>query len=448
MLRKFKHINYFNTVGLVLLITFGSKIIGFIRESYISYLYGLSVVADTFFSIQQVPLFVLNYITGAFALVFIPRFLMEKENGTQSAFLLKVVKCTLIVGFAVTIIMATPSLGLLNSIFAIPGPKQALANTFSVIMAFSVIPIMVNGIGYGILHAEQKHVSGMVLNALANVAMVGSMVMLSASVMDHTLILPWSLLIGVLLTSIWSAKIIVKSLTSVHNSDVSNRGSLGTKVFFKELTAASVENVAFNLNQILNVHFCSLSGVGSVAILTYAMRIAMLPLSGIVAPLNQIIQSRLGNKRAQNMPLNFLPIAAVMVVLCGIVAVGMAFVSEPLVKLVYQRGAFSSGNAKLVGNALVPFSFYFVIIGVNQTFARYFFAIQKGVVYTVVLSCGYLVANIIKPFAASAFGVEGIIWSCALGEGAATLYFLLALILENKSSLLALTKETACDTAG
>jgi putative peptidoglycan lipid II flippase len=93
-----------------------------------------------------------------------------------------------------------------------------------------------------------------------------------------------------------------------------------------------------------------------------------------------------------------------------------------LVRFVYQRGEFSASDTIRVSLVLVPYAVYFTVISLNQLFARYFFVLSRGGLYSTSLLAGYLVSNLLKPFLATSMGLSGVIWACTIGEGLALLF--------------------------
>jgi putative peptidoglycan lipid II flippase len=198
--------------------------------------------------------------------------------------------------------------------------------------------------------------------------------------------------------------------------------------FAGQIFATSVENVGASLNQVLNVYFAGAAGFGAVATNAYALRIALLPLSGIVSPANQILHVSLSRDRANNIKIRFAPIAIKLSCVWLILAVAIILLREQIVTLVYQRGAFSHRDTLNVASVLIPYSCYFFVMATNQVYARYFFSISQGGQYSGFLIAGYVIGNVLKPHMAAVSGLSGVIWACVIGEGLSALYFTLKML--------------------
>jgi putative peptidoglycan lipid II flippase len=408
----------------IMLISLASKLVGFAREAYISYLYGISKVTDIYFTMQQVPVMVSNYMFGAFNLAFMPQYVQLHYSGDPSPFLRRLLTGVLGAGALLTLLMLDGRIGIIPRLLGVQPDALPLAIKFTQILALSIIPIAVAGVSYGMLHARQEHVRGMLLLALAPCVMVLSMMSLSLLPnLERVNILPWSFVAGSLCAFVWGALVLWKVLGAQKKAAEGTGGAFSMLGFLKQLCASSLENIGFNVNQVLNVIFAGSVGAGAVAINAYAFRIAMLPLSGIVTPANQMIQASLAKSQAEGRKIRFSGLMLKLSAAWILLAAAIFLLREPLVRLVYQRGAFSPADTLSVAQALIPYSCYFVIMATNQVFARYFFAVSRGGEYSKVLMAGYLAGNCLKPFLRTAHGLTGIIWACVIGEGLAALYF-------------------------
>ncbi|MBI5310131.1 MAG: murein biosynthesis integral membrane protein MurJ [Actinobacteria bacterium] len=90
-------------------------------------------------------------------------------------------------------------------------------------------------------------------------------------------------------------------------------------------------------------------------------------------------------------------------------AVASAVLAVPIVRLIYQRGAFDAEATDLVAEALIWFSFSLPFSGANLMFARTFFALKRPWV-TTAISVGNLVINAVLAYLLyEPYGVAGIV---------------------------------------
>jgi putative peptidoglycan lipid II flippase len=91
--------------------------------------------------------------------------------------------------------------------------------------------------------------------------------------------------------------------------------------------------------------------------------------------------------------------------------------SEPITRLVFQRGAFTAQDTELVATALFWFSFSLPFSGVNLLLTRTFFSLQRPWLVTY-LSVGNLIVNVGVSiiFVVAGFGVGGIVAGTAIAD--------------------------------
>ncbi len=94
--------------------------------------------------------------------------------------------------------------------------------------------------------------------------------------------------------------------------------------------------------------------------------------------------------------------------------------SEPITRLVYERGEFDPDSTKLVSEALFWFSFSLPFAGVNLLLTRTFFSLQRPWLPTA-LGGATLIVNLVVALALyKPFGVGGIVIGTALASAAMT----------------------------
>lgn len=393
------------------------KLLGFVREVLISSMFGVSAMTDAFFAIQQLLVFISSYIGGAFNLAFIPAYIRNMKLGTPKEFLFPVVLVVTCLGMMLTIIPFIAPDGMIDKIFGFD-KKANFVNEFAKILAIAVLPSILIGLAYGVLHAERSHRAATLLGTISSSGML--IVLLGfywVPVNGYALILslPISYLVGSLLAGGVSLSIVLK-----RTAGKLDRKKADFKGFIGALGASSVENIGFNLNQYSNVYYAIKMGEGLVSINAFAMRIGFLPLALISSQLGQIYQSWAGGIVADGrVPPRKVYFSIVAVSL--IVSIGMMLLSSEIVRLIYERGSFTSEHSKDVANLLVPYACYFFVMSVNQTAARHYFVISKAKTYSAVMVGAYVVAVLFK----SKFSVviEDIIWCCIAAEGFAAVYF-------------------------
>lgn len=394
-----------------LLINGVGKGVGFVREVLISGLFGVSSVTDAFFSVQQVFVFFNSYMTGAFNLAFVPAYVRNQTVGAGRPFLMPLVLWGGGVGFVLTVAILFLNEESGSALLGFRGENAYLLQ-FLHVFAWTVLPTVLIGIAFGVLHGEQKHQLATFLGVSSSVGMVS--VLLVAMLLEDghgvsPIVLPASYLTGVLLAGAGALAVLIVRLRSKADAQRTEYSS-----FFRSLFASSIENIGFNFNQITNVYFAARLGDGLVAINAFAFRVGMLPLALFSSQLGQIYQAWVARVKADGGRIS--PI--VFFALCipnALIALAMASYGEELVRLIYERGEFTSEHTALVAALVVPYSAYFFVMSVNQLAARHLFVLGAGKEYSVLMIAAYAVAFIGKLLVAES--LSEVVWACVIAEG-------------------------------
>jgi putative peptidoglycan lipid II flippase len=136
-----------------------------------------------------------------------------------------------------------------------------------------------------------------------------------------------------------------------------------------------------NLNGVVDVQFASYLGQGGVAAMNYAFRLYQLPEALFAIAVGTVLFPTLSKLAARNDSEQFrstvsrglrviffllIPITALILVL-----------SEPIVRLVYERGEFSAADTSLVAYTLFFFAFGSAFSGGSALLTRGFFSLER-----------------------------------------------------------------------
>jgi putative peptidoglycan lipid II flippase len=179
-----------------------------------------------------------------------------------------------------------------------------------------------------------------------------------------------------------------------------------------------------NLDQLLNSVFGTLVSPGAPRAIDQAFRIYMLPqgmfsvaVATVLFPtLSRLASGRkpaemrrtLGNGMRQ-INLLLIPAAALMMVL-----------TTPIVRLIYQRGAFGPDSTHLVSIALFWFAFSLPFGGLNLLLTRTFFALQRPWIPTSLAAINMVVDIIVSIILYKPLGIAGLVIGTAIANAVMT----------------------------
>jgi putative peptidoglycan lipid II flippase len=397
------------------------KVLGLLREVLVSATFGTGAVTDAYFGVQQLVLTAYNLMFGAFNVVFIAGFVDAQHRTETHRFVRRLVRVIVPALTLATLLGVIGFLAFQEPITRAMHLDRALVGNYLVRLAWAVPPIVLAGFAYGILHARAEHARAMLLAALGPAVMLASLAfLLHAAWIPKPQVLPVSFVAGSAVQGIWALAV----LWPYRKAEAAPNPAPGRFPFWQQLGFSSVENLAFNANQMLTLYFAGISGAGAIAANGYASRIAMLALSGIMTPLGQAAQTGIARQQGPERHRQILRSIRRQFLIAAAIAAGMVLFRKPIVTLIYCRGAFLAQDVVATARLLVPYAAYFVVVAMNQLFARHLFVNSAGRFYVTCLLGGYLAANLLKAGLVPTYGLEGVLWGGVIGEGAAGLILL------------------------
>jgi putative peptidoglycan lipid II flippase len=178
-----------------------------------------------------------------------------------------------------------------------------------------------------------------------------------------------------------------------------------------------------NFNQLINSFFGSLVSDQAPAAIDKAFRIYQLPQGIFSVAIATVLFPTLARFANKGEMTNLRATLAngmrqILFVLVPAAAVILAL-SDPIIRLVYQRGAFNPAETSIVGTALFWFAFSLPTNGVYLLQTRTFFSLQKPWQATALAVIDLVVSGVAALLLYKPFGVGGIVAGTGVGTSAA-----------------------------
>jgi glycosyltransferase involved in cell wall biosynthesis/peptidoglycan biosynthesis protein MviN/MurJ (putative lipid II flippase) len=396
------------------------KIAAFAREAFIASRFGLSSFTDAYFASQQFPLILVTFMFGAFSLAFTPAYAAEKRETGRVAWLPGLLVYGGLLGGLLTLLMLGLAPWLLRALSNAPAP-QALATL--AILSVSFAPVIWLGIWASVMIAAGRNLLAMFVTGLPYLSMTVLLIGLYALGKLDVFSLPVSFLAGFGIVGcsvlIWMS---ARECQGAKLAAVLETWKMpGFRRFLSQLSASSIENVGYAANQLLLVYFVARAGTGAVSANTCAMRVGMLGFTLLGQPLAQLVQAKLcaAPEEAQSAVFKRWLLAILSTVLT-FAALLYAW-REPVTRLVYLHGKFSSVELSRVVEIVPAWSAYFVVASLNAMAARFLFIRARGSAYVRLQLCAYAAANLIRIAFWGRLTAPEVIWCSVLTEGCALL---------------------------
>jgi putative peptidoglycan lipid II flippase len=396
-----------------------SRVIGLLREIVFASYFGTGGPASAFAIASQVP----NYIAQLFAqsalsAAFVPVFteLLQKGHRKEAMRLASTLFWMMLIGLGAITALFILGAGIVMPLFI--GPKfesdlVGLTVGLSRVLFPVILLLGLNGLLVGVLQSYDHFTIPALSPAVWNIVIIVLLVVLAPHFHGEDEIYAFAVGIlvatGVQLSMAFAALGRIDFRLRVHIDWSDPR----VKQVFALMLPVVLGLGIVNLDQLINATFGSLVSTEAPSAINNAFRIYMLPqgvFSVAVATVLFPTLSRMASRRdpgamrrtvgsgMRQINLLLIPAAAFMLVL-----------PTPIVRLVFERGAFNAQSTHLVSIALFWFALSLPFGGLNLLLTRTFFAVQRPWIPTSLAAMNIVVDIIVSIALYKPLGIAGLI---------------------------------------
>lgn len=333
-----------------------SRILGFVREVLIARLFGATLIADAYFVAFRIPNLLRSiFAEGALTAAFVPVFAKELKLGQAAAQkALQSILTLLVLSTSIVTLLGVLGAGPIVKLFA-PGFERdadtyalcvhLLAIMMPYIVCVSVV-ILLNGALNSLKIFGASAMAQVFMNLVMIVAAAAAIKfdkVQAAEVLAYSVLLGGIVQIGVQLPALHRAGLKLRLDRDVF--------SVPARSVLKLMLPAVLGAAVYQLSIFFNTQLASVLAQGSVAWLSYADRVAQLPIGIISLALSSVLLPHLAISAAEGNHGRFgsdLVHALRFTSFILIPVSGFLFLfAHPLVRLLFERGAFDQ-NASLM----------------------------------------------------------------------------------------------------
>jgi putative peptidoglycan lipid II flippase len=373
--------------GLIAVVTIFSKMLGFLRDWAIMYVYGTSLVSDAYFAAFQLPAFAIVLLGGlggpfhtATVAVF-SRLIKDDEPPSPRAKMLASTFMTL-TGIVFT------GLSLLTFLFAKPimsvilgGAEPALIDSSARQLQIMSPCILAGGL-VGILYGFSNIYHCFFWPSMSPVAMsITILIGLFLFPPDPSgMILAWATLAGGILQMLmqlpefFRQKFSLKPAIEWKTTEIRQAGEL--------LFPATVGTTIGQLITYVDMFFASALAVGGWSAVTLSNRLVQLPLgvlqTALLVPIFPRFSRAAGEGNFAEIKRNFTVGVVSLWFISLPLLVLMMLYTEPIIRLIFQHGSFTADNTQLVSQALVFQAFQIIPYFARDSITRVFYAFHDS----------------------------------------------------------------------
>jgi putative peptidoglycan lipid II flippase len=362
-----------------------SRVLGLVRDILIAKFFGSNMAADAFFVAFRIPNLLRRiFAEGSFSVSFIPVFTEYlQKRSKEDAFLL----ARVVLAFLVFALLAVTVIGIIFSPFIIKiiapgfgsgGEKYALTVLLTRIMFPYIFLVSLLALFTGILNSLRHFAAPAAAPVFLNLSMIVGLLFLAPALKTPTV----GLAIGVIIGGVLQLAIQIPLLINQGISLVPKwyLGHPAIKRIGVLMMPAVFGSAIYQINQLVGTLLASLLKEGSVSYLYYADRLVQFPLGVFAIAISTAVLPSLSRGAAHgdmNKLKDILSHSLRLTMFITIPAMtGLIVLREPIIKLLFQRGAFDSFTTAMTAQALLYYSLGLWAFAGLRVFVSVFYSLQ------------------------------------------------------------------------
>lgn len=402
-----------HTTILLMIITILSKIFGFVRESVMAAVIGAGDIKSIYVTATTIPdIMMYTVITGivsAYITVY-TRIRTDKGEAEANSFTSNLINVLMVYGaiiFILIIIFAGP----ISKIFSpkLIGETHNMATSFTRIMAVSIFAFLYSAVIRGFLNARNNFIDPVVTEIILNIFVISATLL--TGVFDN----PYILIIGALIGNIVQ---FIRFPFASKKKGFSYEKKLDYKdPYIKYLLAIMIpiiiSNAANKISVLIDKSMASgLLGIDTVAkvfytenMLDFIVEVVTINIATITFP--QV--AKLGNEGKIDAMKEKTASTLILTLALVIPATfGMMSLARPIIRLIYERNAFTAHDAALVSSLLVSYAPYIIFITFMKIISNSFYAVGDSKSPLVVILIQQAINVTLNWTLAKQIGLDGI----------------------------------------
>ena len=409
----------------VVWLTILSKVFGFMREISIAYRYGASVDTDIYFIAVSIPVMFIGSVVNGINTSLIPTLTKADSVGEKDKFYTKYLSL-LVVFSAVYIVFMLIFAYPVGRLVAIGYDSEHLATAVRYSRYLAAVGALQvfswSFIGY---NQQQNKFNRGASNSIPPNVLIVLFVMLSKPGDIRMLVI--GTILGYVAQFVWTGEpIVFRKVSFKWDFDLKDEH---IRMFLSILLPVLITLSAYRLNLIVDRSLASTLETGSISILTYANRIITLIYGVMVITLSTVLYTKQSHLAIKENYFELYEttkknVSLIMMLIIPVVA-GTIMMRYELVKLIYERGGFTSRDTRMVADVLMFYSFSILGITIREIFSKMYFS-KKNTKKPMIATFVSVGTNIILSFILIRYmGINGLALATSIGAimGAGTLVY-------------------------
>lgn len=373
------------TIGLMAVIILLAKFMGLFRETLVANIYGQGMESDMLNTATQIPLLFFDMVLGVAILsTFVPifnKYLHEEGEAAACRFadnFITVVGSAALLLALLGVLCAKPLVCLMTPGYAtVPGKVEQTAALLRILFP-SIAFTAVAYIAVGILQSYGEFTVPSLISVVSNGVMIlylmlfGNRLGLVGVVVS--MLIAWALQLAVQIPYLHKFGYRFRLRFDLKDQGLREAGKMAIPILISSWMQP--------LCNVINMAFGSSLGDGAVSALNWANKIYIIMVGVFAYAITNFIFPKLSRMSSRDSDDGFIQITRLSVgwilFLIALICALFLALANPIIRVVFERGAFTEADTALCANALFYYSFGMVGYGVCEVLNKSFYAIRDG----------------------------------------------------------------------
>jgi len=358
-----------------------SRIFGFIRETVIAYQFGATAQTDAYLVASVIPMALSGLVVSAVAVAFIPVFTEcrlkagEGEAWTIASAVTNLTAVFLAAGTALYLLAAPVLVPLVGP--GLAPETKALAVHLSRLLAPAIIFTGLVGLAAAVLNAYRHFTYPAFAGLLYNCGMIGGALLLGSFMGISGLVLG---AVAGAAAHLFALSVPLASKKNYYRLTLEGLGHPGVKRIGLLVLPFIVGSAASQLNLLVDRILASGLVEGSISALNFAVRVMQLPLGifagAAAAAAYPFLAEQAAGEKADDLRRTFSKGLRMLWFIVFPLSVGLIVLSQPIIRLLFERGAFDAAATKMTAVALIYYSMGIFAHAATVLLTRIYFSRQ------------------------------------------------------------------------
>lgn len=367
-----------------------SRVLGLIREQIFAGLFGAGMTYDSFVVAFRIPnllrdLFGEGALSAAFVTVFTAYDTTKTQEDTfrLASNVLTFILILLSLLTLLAIYSAEPLVHLLAPDFKLIAGKAELTTKLTRIMLPFLVFISLSAVVMGMLNTKGKFFIPAMASSFFNLGSIIGGVSLAYILPQYGQPAIVGMAIGTLIGGLMQLGMQIPALlqTGFRYKPVLNLKDPGLHRILKLMIPATIGLSATQINIFVNTNFASTCGDGAVSWLYYAFRLVQLPIGVFGVALSiamlPVLAKQAAQKDIEKMKKTMIASLTMVFALTLPATAWLILLSEPMIRLIFERGAFTPFDTIATANTLNFFAIGLFAYSANKVLVPAFYALDK-----------------------------------------------------------------------